>query len=299
MDGMVLKVDRGSKHDGPGLRTVVFLKGCPLRCQWCSTPDSQRREKELLHIEANCVMCGRCVDACPEKAVVVTNGGICIARERCNLCGACVAACHSKGNVISGILMTVEEAYEIVERSRPFFIRMSGGLTISGGEVFYQFDFTKALLKKCHDAGIDTNIETSAFAPTEKVRELLPYLDHVCCDAKHMDDAIHTRLTGVSNRQIHENIRMISYEKDLILRFPVIPTCNDSEENIFATADFAKTLGAKFNRIDLLPYHEMGVVTYKRLGRNYPLGGIPVSIKEAMERVKAQMVSLGVNAELA
>ncbi|MCR6544628.1 glycyl-radical enzyme activating protein [Dehalobacterium formicoaceticum] len=298
MDGVVLKIDRGSKHDGPGLRTVVFLKGCPLRCKWCSTPESQQKDPILLHMETLCVRCGRCVAACPEKALWLEEIVI-IDRQRCKHCGKCKDACLNNALRFSGMIMSLDEVYNVIERSRSFWNRMPGGLTISGGEVFLQFEFSKALLKKCHEAGINTNIETSCFAPMEKVQELLPYLDHVCCDVKHMDDERHRELTGVSNRQILENIQMISHEKDLILRYPVIPTYNDSEENIDATCDFIKTLGDKFNRVDLLAYHEMGTITYRRLGLEYALEGVPALSKERLILVRDRMVARGVRAVLA
>lgn len=299
MDGMVLKIDRCSKHDGPGIRTVVFLKGCPLRCRWCSTPDSQLMEPHLIHTEPLCVQCGRCVANCPEKALALRPEGIAVTHKDCTLCGKCVELCLKRAMKVTGIRMTVDEAYGIIDRSRGFWTRMPGGMTVSGGEVLFQFDFTKALLKKCHDAGIDTNIETSCYAPMGKVRELLPYLDHICCDVKHMDDETHKRLTGVSNKPILENIRMLSHEKDLILRYPVIPTCNDSDGNIDATADFVKTLGSTFNRIDLLQYHVMGAVTYRRLGREYQLEDIPAMTRERMISIRDRMIARGVKAVLA
>ncbi len=299
MEGMILKIDRCSKHDGPGMRTVVFLNGCPLRCKWCSTPESQHGEPQLLRIETLCALCGRCVASCPESGLRLVPGNVTIDRQRCTLCGNCVEACLNHAMRISGTRMTLDEVFDIVNRSRPFWTRMAGGLTISGGEALFQFDFSKALLQKCHDAGIDTNIETSCYAPMEKMRELLPYLDHVCCDVKHMDDKTHKKLTGVSNQQIHENIRMISHEKDLILRYPIIPTCNDSAENIDATVAFIKTLGDAFNRIDLLPYHQMGAVTYRRLGREYALEGVPAMTREKMQAVRDKMAASGVRALLA
>lgn len=298
MEATVLKIDRCSKHDGPGVRTVVFLKGCPLRCKWCSTPDSQHGEPQLLHMETLCALCGRCIASCPEKALEMVPGDVVIDRRRCNLCGNCVQACLNNAMRVYGTRMTLDEVFDIVQRSRPFWARMTGGLTISGGEVFFQFDFSRALLQKCHDAGINTNIETSCCASMEKVRELLPYLDHVCCDVKHMDDEIHKKLTGVSNRQIHKNIRMISHEKDLILRYPIIPACNDSEENIDATVDFIKTLGDKFARIELLPYHQMGVVSYRRLGLDYALEGVSALSREKMKGVQDRMTDRGIRASL-
>lgn len=315
VEGVVLKIDRGSKHDGPGLRTVVFLKGCPLRCEWCSTPDSQTLEPLLLNMETLCVRCGRCIAACPRNAlgfVDDTAAGkaeedgkptypvrLRVDHARCDVCGACLDECLNSAMRVSGVRMSVDEVYDVIHRSRGFWRRMQGGVTLSGGEALFQFEFTLALLKKCHDSGIDTNIETSCFAPGKKIRALLPYLDHACCDIKHVDDAAHKRLTGVSNRLILENIRMISHEKDLILRYPVIPGRNDSRENIDAVAAFIKTLGPRFNRIDLMGYHELGAITYKRMGLGYALEGVPAMNKDDLARVGERMAACGINAVLA
>ncbi len=299
MKGMVLKIDRSSKHDGPGIRTVVFLKGCPLRCLWCSTPDSQLMEKHLLNVETLCTGCGRCVETCPQQALSIQDGHSVRNHERCVKCGTCVSRCLNYAVKVSGEEMTVDEVFNIVKRQAPFWLRMEGGLTISGGEVFQQYEFALLLLKRCHDAGIDTNIETSCYTSPERLASMLPYLDHVCCDVKHMDDETHKRLTGVSNVQILDNIRRISTQKDLILRYPVIPGCNDSDENVDATAAFIKTLGARFNRIDLLAYHEMGAATYARLGRKYALEGVPPMDRERMVAIRDRMRAQGVNAVLA
>ena len=299
MEGMVLKIDRCSKHDGPGVRTVVFLKGCPLRCLWCSTPDSQKMEPQVIHTETLCCQCGRCVQMCPEKALERLGDDITIDRARCTQCGTCLQACPNKARRISGTRMGLGEVVDIIERSRGFWARMAGGVTLSGGEALHQFEFSMELLKTCHDAGIDTNMETSCYASADKVQALLPYLDHVCCDVKHMDSQRHKDLTGVANSQILENIRMISHEKDLILRYPVIPGCNDSEENIDATAAYAASLGEMFNRIDLLPYHQMGAITYRRLGLDYQLENVSPLSREQMLAVRDRITAQGVRAVLA
>lgn len=299
MKGIVLKIDRCSKHDGPGMRVVVFLKGCPLRCLWCSTPDSQLMDQHVLNMETLCTGCGRCVETCPQHARVITDGHAVVEHTLCVKCGLCVQRCLNRAVKISGTEMTVDEVFDIVMRQAPFWIRMEGGLTISGGEVFQQHEFALELLKRCHEAGVDTNIETSCFTTPERLASFLPYLDHICCDVKHMDDAEHKRLTGVSNVQILENIRAVSKVKDLILRYPVIPGCNDSDENVDATVAYIKTLGDRFNRIDLLAYHEMGAITYARLGREYALEGVPPMSRERMEAIRDRMRAQGVNAVLA
>lgn len=299
MEGMILKIDRCSKHDGPGLRTVIFLKGCPLRCQWCSTPESQHREPQLLHQETMCIQCGRCIESCTEKALKMTPDRVKVDTDRCTLCGKCVDACLNYAIKIVGKKMKLDEVYKIIDRSRQFWNRMAGGVTISGGEVFHQFEFTKAILMKCHNNSIDTNIETSAFTSEKNIREILPYLDHVCCDIKHMNEKKHIKLTGVSNKVILNNIKLISNKKDLIIRFPIIPTCNDSEDNIIETAKFVKNLGKKFNKIELIPYHQMGNITYKRLGYAYLLENIPEVTKEFMYTVRNNMLDFGVNVSIA
>lgn len=298
MEGMVLKIDRCSRHDGPGLRTVIFLKGCPLHCQWCSTPESQYIEPQLIHYETLCINCGRCIEVCPNEAIKDINKNIVVNRELCKSCGKCVSICLNYAMKIAGKKMQLEEVYEIVNRSRQFWNRMPGGVTISGGEALYQYEFTKKLLKKCYENGINTSIETSAFCSSDKIKKLLPYVDHVCCDVKHMDNLKHIRLTGVSNKQILENIRMISNEKDLILRFPIIPTCNDSDENILETVRFIDTLGKFFNRIDLMPYHRLGEITYQRLGYKYSLEDVPEVTNELIYKIKEMIMSFGIDVSI-
>lgn len=299
MQGTILKIDRCSKHDGPGSRVVVFLKGCPLSCVWCSTPDSQNMRPHLIHYETLCAGCGRCVSVCENNALDLSGGEVEVNHEKCALCGKCVKKCLNNAMRIVGEQMSVDEIFSLVKRYAPFWQRMPGGLTISGGEALAQYEFCRSLLQKCHDEGIDTNIETSCFAPPEKARGLVPFLDHICCDVKHMDENEHIRLTGVSNRQIHENIRYLSHELDLILRYPVIPGCNDSDENVDATINFVNSLGDRFNRIDLLTYHQMGVPTYKRLGRKYALDGVAQLSGERMRQIHQRMLDAGLRAVLA
>lgn len=299
MKGMVLKIDRGSTHDGPGTRTVVFLKGCPLRCLWCSTPDSQEMKPQLLHFEKFCVQCGRCVSACPHNAIDLSVGSIVINRELCTACGQCAKKCLNNCLKISGQEMTVDEVMDIISRQRSFWVRMPGGVTISGGEVFAQHEFAGEILRRCRNLGIDTNIETSCNVSPKILEGILPYLDHVCCDVKHMDNATHKSLTGVPNTLILANIRAISMKKDLILRFPVIPSCNDDDENIDATTEYVKSLGGGLNRVDLLTYHQMGAITYQRLGRSYELGDASPLSREKMDKICRRMRSRGINATLA
>lgn len=297
--GIVLKIDRGSTHDGPGIRTVVFLKGCPLRCLWCSTPDSQEMKPQILHFEKFCQKCGKCISVCPSKAIEAENDELHINREKCTCCGTCVSACLNNAMRVSGLEMTVDEIVEIVARQSHFWRRMGGGITISGGEVFAQHEFATELLRKCHDLGFDTNIETSCNTSMDILENALPWLDHICCDVKHMDCTEHKRLTGVPNDSILRNIRHVSNNKDLILRYPVIPSYNDSYENIESLSEFIRTLGKGFNRIDILTYHQMGTITYKRLGKKYALSHIVPHEKATMQTICDKISACGINATLA
>lgn len=297
--GMVLKIDRGSTHDGPGTRTVVFLKGCPLRCLWCSTPDSQDMKPQILHFEKFCQKCGECLDNCPNAAIEWENGEFFIKRDKCTGCGRCVSVCLNNAIRMSGKEMTVDEIVGIVARQSHFWRRMGGGITISGGEVFAQPEFAIEILRKCHDMGFDTNIETSCSTSMDILEKILPWLDHICCDVKHMDSEKHRLLTGVPNEAILRNIRHVSNKKDLILRYPVIPSCNDSHDNVEALSEFIRTLGDGFNRIDLLTYHQMGAITYKRLGREYGLAHVAPHEPEKMKAICKKIKAYGINATLA
>lgn len=228
--GMVLKIDRASIHDGPGIRTVIFLKGCPLRCKWCSTPESQS-----FHIE--------------------------------------------KGY---GMEMSVEEVIEEIMKDEIFFFHSDGGITISGGEVLGQAEFAKDILKETKKLGISTGIETSLYSDYRKIEEILPYLDFLYIDIKHMDGKKHKNLTGVDNARILENIKKVDNSKEdfkIYIRTPIIPGINDDDENLRGVGKFCKDI-KKLERIELLPYHRLGARTYEILERKYELEDLSTPSKE-------------------
>jgi pyruvate formate lyase activating enzyme len=278
--GKTYDIQGFSVQDGPGIRTTVFLKGCPLRCPWCHSPESQQFYDQLSWMALRCLgveACGRCLSVCPQKAIspgkttvqASTNTEIQLVhvdRKLCNNCMVCASACHTKALDVCGKDWTVDELLERVIRDKPFFEHSGGGVTISGGEALSQFEFTLALLQELKKAGLHTALDTTGYAATEKVRAVLPYTDLFLYDLKHMDSEAHRKMIGVPNEQIISNARLIAESGGkLQIRMPIIPLFNDTESNARATAEFCRELGAAVTLVQLLPYHNMGATKYQRL----------------------------------
>jgi len=275
------------------------MKGCPMKCLWCSTPQTQKRAYELLHIETQCQKCGRCVEACPIDAITLTEaGGLEINRERCTYCGDCVEACPNQALEIAGKYMLVDELFKEVEKDSPFYRRSNGGVTMGGGEATMQHEFVGEVLKKCKQRYIHTAIETCGFVKWEHLEQLLENLDLVYFDIKHMDPAVHKEITGVSNELILENAKKVAAVRPTIIRIPVVPGINDSDDNITATAKFGSELGENLIRIELLPYHKFGTQTYSRLGLAYELEDVDPPSDEHLERLKKIIEFCGVDAQI-
>ena len=266
--GTVFDIQRYSIDDGPGIRTLIFMKGCPLRCLWCSNPEGQRFEPSLLFIERLCIGCQKCTGVCPRGAVTASAQEIKWNKEQCDECFKCIEVCQSKARQVCGKLFTVEQVLSEVEKDRAFYRRSGGGVTIGGGEPLSQPEFCRDFLKEAKRRNLHTAIETCGYAEWNHLQSVLEYTDLLFMDIKHMDPVQHRKLTGKSNELILENIRKASRVidgegKEIIIRIPVIPTLNDSEDNIRATAEFVRGL-EKIKKIELLPYHNMGQVKYMR-----------------------------------
>jgi pyruvate formate lyase activating enzyme len=299
IQGLICDLQRFAIHDGPGIRTLVYMKGCPLGCLWCSTPQSQEGAVEILHIEAHCQKCGRCAEACPLEAITLSQEeGPRIDRDLCTRGGQCVEACPNQALELVGSRVTVEELFREVDKDSPFYRRSGGGVTVGGGEPTMQHGFVAAFLEKCQKHYLHTAIETCGYVKWEHLERILEHVDLVYLDIKHMDSAIHRELTGVSNELILENARRAAAKRPTILRIPVVPGCNDSEANILATARFAAGLGGKLERIELLPYHRYGTQTYRRLGRAYTLADVEPPDDDHMGRLKQLVESCGVSAQI-
>jgi pyruvate formate lyase activating enzyme len=279
---VITNIQGFSIHDGPGIRTVVFFKGCPLSCRWCANPECLSGEPQIGFIRALCAGCGTCFDICTREAVRDGDGVHRIDYARCDSCGECVAQCFYGALVRYGESKTVADVWDAVRRDKIFYDSSGGGVTASGGEPLLQAGFVRELFELCRGESIDTCIETCGFAPPEALEEVIPVTDHFLFDLKHMDPEIHSRLTGRSNARILENARLLLKRgADIVFRQPLIPGINDSVENIEATAAFLSGLGKNDLRLELMPYHRMGRGKYTALAMQYPMEGTEAAGDEA------------------
>lgn len=273
MKGYIFNIQRFCTHDGEGIRTNVFLKGCHLFCKWCHNPESLDINPTMAFFKAKCKGCGQCITVCENNAIDPISFQF--IKDKCVKCGKCINKCLYSAREKFGYEASVEEILDIVMKDKVFYDNSNGGVTFSGGEPTYQFDFLFALCKKSKELGLNVNIETNSFLDSEKLRELSPYVDRFLMDIKLIDDKKHKYWTGVSNKIILENIRMVSDElnKDILFRVPIIPTINDSKEDLTLLADFVNSLENKHN-VELMNYHDIGVSKYEACGMDYELKDI-------------------------
>jgi pyruvate formate lyase activating enzyme len=267
--GIIFNIQGYSIHDGPGIRTDVFLKGCFLHCVWCQNPESQSLRPELFYLEEKCNGCGRCADVCPQKAIQIKEAKSRADRTKCKGCGQCVQVCPNEARSLMGKKMTAQEVLQKVKGDKIFYKRSKGGVTLTGGEPLFQPDFSKDLLSLCRRARIHTAVETCGYAIWDVFKEILQYTDLVLYDLKHMTLEKHREYTGVPNKLILDNVKKIYHELKIPVwvRIPVIPGYNDSEENIHATARFIVNQLSPSVPVYLLAYHQLGETKYERLGK--------------------------------
>lgn len=278
--GLIFDIERFSTADGPGIRTSVFFKGCNLNCFWCHNPESLTRQPQVEYSQEECLGCGSCVAVCPSGSQALTAEGHRYFPERCQNCGKCAAICPVGAMKPIGVYHTVEACMEQIREDIPFYRRSGGGVTLSGGEVLMQPEFAVELLRQCRQEGILTAVETNLCAPWEVLEQLLPYLDLVMADIKHMNPERHRRGTGADNDRILANLLRLNQQKiPVIVRTPVIPGFNDSPENIAQTAVFLQSV-RNLRYYELLSYNPMGNDKRKRLG--YPVPEIAVPDKAHM-----------------
>ena len=279
--GLIFDFQRFSIHDGPGIRTLVFLKGCPLHCSWCQNPESILINPDIMLIQNNCIDCGKCIEICPVDAVGKSpEGNRTIDRSRCNVCGECLTVCYANSINISGRYLSVSEVLDEVERDRKFYERTGGGVTFSGGEPTLQASFLRELASQAKAKNLHTAIETCGHFKWDTLVDVFNNIDLVLYDIKHMDPEKHYKLTGVRNRLILENLeRIASLGVPVRVRVPLIPGVNDSETNLRATAAFAADL-PNLEALDILPYHRLGEPKWGELDQKYLLHGVKPHTRE-------------------
>ncbi|MCX6281767.1 MAG: glycyl-radical enzyme activating protein [Bacteroidetes bacterium] len=301
--GYIFDIQGFSVHDGPGCRTLIFLKGCPLRCLWCSNPEGIRPYPEPLYNESKCLFDLFCLDACQFNAITLEGENelrrLEFEREKCSKCSTydCEKACLTRALAKGGSFITVGSLYSKIRHDRQYW-GDKGGITLTGGEPFAQPEFTLALLKTCFEALIHTAVETCGDVPWISIERSLPWLEWIFFDLKHMDETAHKKLTASSNRLILENARRIadSFNGRLIFRLPLVPGLNDSEENIRSTADFILSTGR--DELNILPVHHLGREKYLLSGFTYKLPGFEMTSRDKLLEARNRFSELGLRCYL-
>ncbi|NQS91710.1 MAG: glycyl-radical enzyme activating protein [Chloroflexi bacterium] len=292
-NGLIFDIKRFSIHDGPGIRSTVFLKGCPLSCSWCHNPESQSFKPELVFRPERCLVCGECVDVCPHGSAQLVDGIIQQDRALCQINGACVEVCYPGAREIIGTEVNPQEVLEELIKDEVFYQESGGGVTFSGGEPLAQPDFLEETLKLCKNAGLATTLDTCGSALWANLERQLPFLDLVLYDLKILDDKQHQLYTGRSNREILENYQLlIQSDVEMVVRRPVIPGVNNSQEQINQLGVFIKENNG-VQKIDLLPYHALSADKYLRLGRGGEGGEWQTPSPEDQERILTQLRQMG------
>lgn len=270
----VFNIERFATEDGPGIRTVVFLKGCGLRCKWCANPESQSFEKQIMFNANICTACEKCINVCPENAIQKLDGfGYITDNSKCNLCHKCIDNCYNDARSVMGEDYTTDELLKELLKDKEYYKMSGGGITFSGGEPLFYTDFIAEIADKLHNLGINVLVETCGYIDKEKFQKASKYVDEFFFDIKQMDPLKHKELCGEDNTVILENVKWLNenYKGKISLRYPFIPTCNDKKEEIEAFLEFVNTLSS-IKEIWFLPYHRLGIPKYQGLGRVYEMG---------------------------
>jgi len=290
--GTIFRVERFAIHDGPGIRTTVFLKGCPLACAWCHSPESQSQAPEFMPRADRCIRCGACAAACPHDAFRFADTPALARPEACDLCGSCARACPSGARELVGREVGVGELVDLIEKDRVFYDQSGGGVTFSGGEPLMQPAFLLDAVVCCREHGIHTAIDTSGFGDPAALLRIAAHADLFLFDVKTVDESRHEAFTGVGNRLILDNLRALAARHPaVIVRFPLVPGVNDDDAEVRALGRLVASLG--LTRVDVLPYHRAGTAKYHRLNRTYRLDDARPPSVATRERVAQTLEGFG------
>jgi pyruvate formate lyase activating enzyme len=292
--GIVFDVKKFAVDDGPGIRTTVFLKGCPMRCWWCHNPEGQASKPELTYRSTRCNGCLGCIRICPERAISHDGEGVTIDREKCNLCERCCQKCPTEALTITGKTVCVDEILAEIEKDMVFYDESGGGVTVSGGEPLFQPGFLNLLLTECKERNVHTAVDTCGYAPKKSIDMISSKVDLFLYDIKMMDERRHKDYTGVSNKLILRNLRGLAENgSSILVRFPIIPEVNDDEENVTQTGQFLASCGV--TDISLLPYHRAGIDKYTRLGRACKLENTQPPSRQRLRQIGKKLEAAGLN----
>lgn len=289
---MIFNIQNFSVHDGPGIRTTVFFKGCPLRCLWCHNPESQNIKKDMLYDRDKCVMCGTCEKICPKKAIKIENGVLTTDMDKCDFCGECEIYCIKGARQIVGKEYTVDEVVKQVLKDRVFYEQSKGGVTLSGGEPLMQIDFVEELLKKLKEENIHTAVDTCGAVSFDILERAAKYADLFLYDLKLMDDEKHKEFIGTSNKTINENlVKLSKIHGNINIRMPIIEGVNADISHIEAVLELIEGLNIK--KVNLLPYHDIAKHKYKKLGLDYEDAKMSKPSEEKMNSFKDMFAKKG------
>ncbi len=306
---VVFNIQRFSLHDGPGIRTTVFLKGCSMRCFWCHNPEGQHPEPELRYFPERCISCGQCVISCPNHAHEMHDGAHIFLRDNCALSGKCVETCYPRALQMEGRLMTVGQVMDDILPDKPFYESSGGGVTLSGGEPALSKDFAREILEHCKQHRLHTAIETCGDVPWASLEALLPFTDLIMMDIKHFDSARHQLTTGQPNDRILSNAHRLALSgKAIVFRTPVVPSVNDTEDDIKQIATFVRELielrksvsrnGSGEIIYELLAFHKLAAGKYPSLGLDYKAHDVEPPTKERMAELLDAARGCGIDASM-
>lgn len=293
----IFNIQKFSVHDGPGIRTTVFFKGCPLKCMWCHNPESQNINTQILYDKDKCVLCGTCEKICPKRAIKIENNILTTDEDKCDCCGQCVIYCIQGARQIAGKEYTVDEVLKEVLKDRVFYEKSKGGVTLSGGEPLINIDFVEELLQKLKVNKIHTAVDTCGAVSFEHLKRAAEYTDVFLYDIKLMDDEKHMEFTGMSNKLILENLKKLSeIHKNINIRMPIIEGVNGDEEHIIKTIRFIE--GLNISKVNLLPYHDIAKHKYKKLGKVYEDDRMSKPSDEKVQKFKEMFENKGYKAKI-